>query len=1568
MGCFSWRPVVAFLLVFIGLAFQARAQELASDGVRYRVDLNGTWKTMPVESGFQFHYPPALPPSGNWKDVTVPWREPTSIPTIGGPYTSAIADYLNKEKTAFKRTSGMAAWFTRGFTMPGGKIPSGYRAVLHFHGMAFKSETWLNDRKLGTWLLGQVPVEYDVTDVLKTSGENRLVVGLTEREALIDIAAKTYIAPVAGAMAGIWGDVELRLIPDTSIQDVFVKTSVKNKNIELEVTIANAGSVARLLTPRVLLTDMDGVPQTQIVGQPIAVAPGQSQTVKLKKDWIAANLWDVQKPWLYWAVVELTDAAGTLVSDRYRQRFGFREFEIRGRDFFLNGRRITWLRNSTLMSLPADKNVARQNIANDLGNPYNCLRLHLGFAPDVVFDAADELGMMLVPESAWWHVNEAKFNINSKHLWLDNVTAYWKAFMKMHRNHPSVVAWSMANETMWGKTDPPLMEAAQKLVEAARAMDPTRPLDGDAEVTWGGRLDIINIHYPEGAIMNAYRGKYSNAGLVLPNDFYWLSTDRTTENISWRANFKWDRPLVLGEFFLNEGADQSYSSFMGESVYDWQRWESESFTGERKSTDNEWALALQRWCDVYRLQGVAGLNPWSSDRSLAMPMLAVRPLNFHPNYASGSTGTRKVVVYNETGGRDSGPVYHRMSLLCRLMDESDRLLWEKLIPAQVDQGQVKSVDIPIEFPVVAQQTRTRLLVRLQYMRGSSWRELDRHEETIFVMPRPRLHDVAADQIVLLDAATNQTATLLKDLGLSCKSVSGIGEKELAGVKLLIVGETANAMPYKKAIASFVKDGGSAIILRQERATPIVPELPDVDDQHVTSRSWRRIHDHPITAGLDEKQLSYWLPDHLVAFKTLRKSNLGSVRHLLDCGGRLGMGWSPMAETLYGQGTFIQMQFNLAGVKGPVDPAALQLLANAIRYAVTYQPRVTQPLRLLEDTDKDVQAALLAASVVTSDGLGSGNGPVLVDGRSSITAAQLEKLQDHLTRGGYLWLHITKAEELAKVARLLPVKIEAAATESKAIGGIRRSDDPLISNISSHDLAWTGRKDSAMPSPLGGTRWKTASLESATSLIEPGMLMKIPAGKGTILLDSLVWESALGINADRVTRVVGSLAANMGASIRSISGDQATYGYFPVDISGVANMAYYDPTPNDGQGGWTDAGESDMRYFLTDHVGAINGMDIASAEFPPTVEFLGRPFTLLNPKKTGNRAIVSLRGQDHGRMMPESARNIPVGRSADKLWFLHAAAWGPSRPNQEVARYVVKYSDGTQEVFSIRFNIEIGDWWNPSPLPQAKVAWSGRNAVHSPVGMYLTEWTNPQPKKTISTIDLIANLSPTQIVVVAITGGTVQEGTASSGDAAIGGAAKMRTIAHWDMGDFRGTGVPNRISGAGALKVDPKTMPAMAEADGSKVLRFKNGQQISGDARQVPGLGVGGPFSLTMTITAEDKPSGYCGGLFEMMSYLKAGFRLVLSQGTMKPVMEIYYDNAPAKYLTSQTPLSLNRTYEITVAFDGRYARMYLDGRMDAMLECPPPTAWAREFRMGMAGGKDYFFNGTIHSVVVRVPE
>ena len=93
-----------------------------------------------------------------------------------------------------------------------------------------------------------------------------------------------------------------------------------------------------------------------------------------------------------------------------------------------------------------------------------------------------------------------------------------------------------------------------------------------------------------------------------------------------------------------------------------------------------------------------------------------------------------------------------------------------------------------------------------------------------------------------------------------------------------------------------------------------------------------------------------------------------------------------------------------------------------------------------------------------------------------------------------------------------------------------------------------------------------------------------------------------------------------------------------------------------------------------------------------------------------------------------------------------------------AKFIIKYDDGTSEVFPIIAKKDIFDWWTPfrSPgtieenLTEKTIGWIGTDYNGNGRGLVKPIWENPHPEKNISTIDFISGLIKASPFLVGIT--------------------------------------------------------------------------------------------------------------------------------------------------------------------------------------------------------------------------
>ena len=1348
--------ICASLLAF-SESFGQEKQTPIQTGTRTFISLNGAWDVH-TNKGLSFTYPP---PTDGWKKEIVPQTISSLIKYgEGDGWSPSVAEmkragHLNVDE--INARTDLSAWYQRKFQLP--PNPGDKVALLTFKFMTFKSLVWLNGTKVGECVTGMAPTSYDVTGQVKWGEENHLVVGLAGVQSMIDLENETYFAPYQTAFPGILDDVSLELVPSVHIDDIFINTSVKRNTIDVQMTIINARKDPATLKPSCIIERYSDHRQClEIVGEPATLAAGEEKTLVLSKTWEDPVLWSPDTPFLYVAVGKLNSASNELIDQR-SQRFGFREFEAKGRQFYLNGKAITLYRNGANACMYRNyQNVyggedLRQNppAKREMGQPCNNYRVY-GTNP-LMPQMCDEMGTTL--SQGFPGFLPSHYPVEKRAVWLPKLKEHIRKEMKPLRNNPSIVIWNMCNETYWGRVpDNPEMKAiCKEIVDTVRAMDPTRLIDGDAEVGWDGLLDIISLHYPSCPpnTVGELSHEYPHSGLVFPNDLYWL---KDKNNVSWRARFDWDKPLSMGEEWWLTGDLRQYSMFGGEDVYNWVKYTMQNRQGEDRQPGNTIVEAARQTFDAYRVQGVACMNPWTGNFKDTVPDIAVRPLDFHPNFYGGKTATRKVVIFYESALALPG------SFLQCFLTSDGRKIWEKTIPVTVKLGTPTVLDIPISPPSVASAKKAELTVCLRYDFCAGLHEKARYSETVFIMPETSLADIDTAKITLLDPS-GETAKALATLKLNLTPAKTVDNAALAEKKLLIVAGDADLETAKSSILDFARKGGSVIFLQRQTWPYLGPGFPEMDKLHVASHTWKRSHSHPVVAKMDDGQFSYWRPDNLVGKRNFQKPVDGDFRVLIDAGGTLGMEWTPLCETSCGNGCLVFSQLSLTDRLG-IEPAADMVMAGLIRYGLEYKTVKRTALRLLVGDNMKLEEILKTCRIDFNKGL-KGDGPVLLDASYALSPAERTQIKGYLENGGKVWVHGFTPENVGNMAELLPFKPVLEKTDPYFKTAVRMSDSALMDNLSSADFAWaildldsrgdnTGLKGAKSTAKLGDYTLALPMLDAGDPLLAPALWVDVPVAKGHLLFDTLAWENAFDTEGERVIRIVSALALNMDVNIAKPS-DGAS-DYFSVDIAKFANMGYMDEVAEDGKGGWLDMGKGqDLRFFLINHTGMVGGNGVAEPvpPFPEENRFCGIPFKLTAPEKNGGKAMIALRSTSRAMKLPDKIQNIPVEQKADQLFFINAANWVPPEKGLVIAKYVMHYNDGTQTEFPLRNGIEINDWFTPRKPEKAKICWSG-STVEYPVGLFLTEWENPFPAKVIKSIDIVGALTGAQLGVIGIAGG------------------------------------------------------------------------------------------------------------------------------------------------------------------------------------------------------------------------
>ena len=209
--------------------------------------------------------------------------------------------------------------------------------------------------------------------------------------------------------------------PKVAVGDIFVQSWVDKDELKVEATVTNATSETATVDLSGTVRDWvnltgnstEEMPEVKwelgskellkLAAEPVKIAPGTSQTIVLSaKVNGSLKLWSPEAPNLSGLLLDVS-VNGKKTDVKY-QRFGWRQFAFSGNKLLLNGQPITLKGDSWhFMGVPQMTRryaYAWYRLLHDAGA--NSLRLHASVYPSFYHDMADEMGVMILDESAIW--------------------------------------------------------------------------------------------------------------------------------------------------------------------------------------------------------------------------------------------------------------------------------------------------------------------------------------------------------------------------------------------------------------------------------------------------------------------------------------------------------------------------------------------------------------------------------------------------------------------------------------------------------------------------------------------------------------------------------------------------------------------------------------------------------------------------------------------------------------------------------------------------------------------------------------------------------------------------------------------------------------------------------------------------------------------------------------------------------------------------------------------------------------------------------------------------------------
>ena len=417
---------------------------------------------------------------------------------------------------------------------------------IRFDGVETGMALWLNGHYIGYSEDSFTPSEFDLTEFIDYRGENKLAVAVFKFTSGSWLEDQDFFR-----FSGIFRDVSLYTMPKVHVEDMAVKTLLdkeyKNATLHIDLKLSAPGRLKYELNDRL---GKEVLKATKKCGQDVIIEHKVEAPLK----------WSAEKPNLYDLIIGVYDDKDIL-QEIVHQKVGFRSFEIKGHKMLINGRRIVFRGvNRHEFSDTEGRAISEYEINEDLlnmkKNNINAVRTSHYPNQTHFYDMCDRLGLYVIDETnlethgtwdpIWRGLRPVEYAVpGDREEYLENVIDRGHNMYMRDKNHPSVLIWSLGNESYGGKN-------LKKMHDAFKGWDDTRPVHYEGVVNdmrYPESTDIASNMYWRVADIKKYISKNRKKPLIsceyahaMGNSCGGMSlyTDLTDEEPLYQGGFIWD--------------------------------------------------------------------------------------------------------------------------------------------------------------------------------------------------------------------------------------------------------------------------------------------------------------------------------------------------------------------------------------------------------------------------------------------------------------------------------------------------------------------------------------------------------------------------------------------------------------------------------------------------------------------------------------------------------------------------------------------------------------------------------------------------------------------------------------------------------------------------------------------------------------------------------------------------------------------------------------------------------------------------------------------------------------------
>lgn len=430
-----------------------------------------------------------------WKKIPVPscWQ----IYGYGQKHYTDVW-YLFPINPPFVPSDNPSGIYRRSFHLE--KKEEGKQYLLRFDGVSSAFDVWVNGKHLGYSKVSRLGSSFDASAFLR-EGENRICVRVYQW------SDGSYLeCQDMWWFSGIFREVNLISLPEKGMKDVTVYADyryesgsgklqlkvdlgIERSSLQEDDTLDEESGSQEDSSITVLLKDKADTP---LFRERVRFAKGEAGrlSVNFVKELETVHPWSAEDPYLYELEIAL-ERDGAIV-DAVTMPVGFRSIEVKGENFLVNGKAI--LLNGVNMhdfsptgGLTVEKEEIKQDLLRMKRCNINAIRCSHYPKASWFYSLCDQYGFYVIDEA---DLETHGFEWIERYEWLNDLKSWEGAFcdravrmVKEHRNHPSIIMWSLGNESSIGQN-------FVKMAEAIRALDRSRLIHYESDA----KADIADVY------------------------------------------------------------------------------------------------------------------------------------------------------------------------------------------------------------------------------------------------------------------------------------------------------------------------------------------------------------------------------------------------------------------------------------------------------------------------------------------------------------------------------------------------------------------------------------------------------------------------------------------------------------------------------------------------------------------------------------------------------------------------------------------------------------------------------------------------------------------------------------------------------------------------------------------------------------------------------------------------------------------------------------------------------------------------------------------------------------------